>query len=79
MFICRGSIDVLDRMSKAADAICDGNLVEKQVSSQNNWNLLPTQVCVCVCVCVCACVRACICFSYVAVVMRMGKRKGQGY
>ena len=45
VFICRGSIDVLDRMSKAVDAICDGNLVEKQVRSQNNWNLLPTQVC----------------------------------
>ena len=60
MFICRGNIDVLDRMSKAADAICDGNLVEKQVRSQNNWNLLPTQVCAMLCVacivCLCLCV-----------------------
>ena len=38
----------MDCLSKAADAICDGNLVEKQVRSHNDWNLLPTQVCVCV-------------------------------
>ena len=41
---CRGMLGVLDSMSKAADAICDGNVVEKHVRSQNDWGLLPTQV-----------------------------------
>ena len=41
---CRGSMAVMDQISKAADAICDGNLVEKHVRSLNDWSLLPTQV-----------------------------------
>ena len=53
VFTCRGTIDVLNRISKAADAICDGNLVERQVRSQNDWNLLPAQVSVCMCAHVC--------------------------
>jgi len=35
---------VMDQISKAADAICDGNLVEKHVRSRNDWGLLPSQV-----------------------------------
>ena len=57
MFTFRGTIEVLDRMSKAADAICDGNLVEKQVRSHNDWNLLPAQVCVC-------CIHLCVSVYY---------------
>lgn len=30
-------------LSRAADSICDGDLVDRQIRSQQNWNLLPTQ------------------------------------
>ncbi|OXB67937.1 hypothetical protein ASZ78_005605 [Callipepla squamata] len=30
-------------LSRAADSICDGDLVDKQIRSKQNWNLLPTQ------------------------------------
>ncbi|XP_042322673.1 replication factor C subunit 1 isoform X2 [Sceloporus undulatus] len=30
-------------LSKAADSICDGDLVDRQIRSQQTWNLLPTQ------------------------------------
>lgn len=31
-------------LSRAADSICDGDLVDKQIRTKQNWNLLPTQV-----------------------------------
>lgn len=31
-------------LSKAADSICDGDLVDRQIRSKQNWSLLPTQV-----------------------------------
>ncbi|NWX43031.1 RFC1 factor, partial [Steatornis caripensis] len=30
-------------LSGAADSICDGDIVDKQIRSKQNWNLLPTQ------------------------------------
>ncbi|XP_051472605.1 replication factor C subunit 1 isoform X1 [Apus apus] len=30
-------------LSKAADSICDGDIVDKQIRSKQNWSLLPTQ------------------------------------
>ncbi|XP_048704503.2 replication factor C subunit 1 isoform X1 [Caretta caretta] len=30
-------------LSRAADSICDGDLVDRQIRSKQNWNLLPTQ------------------------------------
>ncbi|XP_066488649.1 replication factor C subunit 1 [Tiliqua scincoides] len=30
-------------LSKAADSICDGDLVDRQIRSKQSWNLLPTQ------------------------------------
>ncbi|XP_052055540.1 replication factor C subunit 1 isoform X2 [Apodemus sylvaticus] len=30
-------------LSRAADSICDGDLVDNQIRSKQNWNLLPTQ------------------------------------
>ncbi|XP_075276823.1 replication factor C subunit 1 isoform X1 [Opisthocomus hoazin] len=30
-------------LSRAADSICDGDIVDKQIRSKQNWNLLPTQ------------------------------------
>uniref|UniRef100_A0A8C9MRB9 Replication factor C subunit 1 n=1 Tax=Serinus canaria TaxID=9135 RepID=A0A8C9MRB9_SERCA len=30
-------------LSKAADSICDGDIVDRQIRSKQNWNLLPTQ------------------------------------
>ncbi|KAA0722360.1 Replication factor C subunit 1 A1-P145 [Triplophysa tibetana] len=30
-------------LSKAADSICDGDLVDKQIRSRQTWSLLPTQ------------------------------------
>uniref|UniRef100_A0A8B9C5V6 Replication factor C subunit 1 n=1 Tax=Anser brachyrhynchus TaxID=132585 RepID=A0A8B9C5V6_9AVES len=30
-------------LSRAADSICDGDLVDKQIRTKQNWNLLPTQ------------------------------------
>ncbi|XP_016061994.1 PREDICTED: replication factor C subunit 1 isoform X2 [Miniopterus natalensis] len=30
-------------LSRAADSICDGDLVDRQVRSKQNWSLLPTQ------------------------------------
>ncbi|KFQ81902.1 Replication factor C subunit 1, partial [Phoenicopterus ruber ruber] len=30
-------------LSRAADSICDGDIVDKQIRSRQNWNLLPTQ------------------------------------
>ncbi|XP_054993580.1 replication factor C subunit 1 [Sorex araneus] len=30
-------------LSRAADSICDGDLVDRQIRSMQNWNLLPTQ------------------------------------
>ncbi|XP_045690307.1 replication factor C subunit 1 isoform X1 [Phyllostomus hastatus] len=30
-------------LSRAADSICDGDLVDRQIRSQQNWSLLPTQ------------------------------------
>ncbi|XP_050803366.1 replication factor C subunit 1 [Gopherus flavomarginatus] len=30
-------------LSRAADSICDGDLVDKQIRSKQNWNLLPMQ------------------------------------
>ena len=34
----------LDLLSKAADSICDGDLVDKQIRSNQAWSLLPTMV-----------------------------------
>lgn len=31
-------------LSRAADSICDGDIVDRQIRSKQNWNLLPTQV-----------------------------------
>ncbi|XP_020641898.3 replication factor C subunit 1 isoform X1 [Pogona vitticeps] len=33
----------LTLLSKAADSICDGDLVDRQIRSRQNWSLLPTQ------------------------------------
>ncbi|NXN95136.1 RFC1 factor, partial [Rhinopomastus cyanomelas] len=30
-------------LSRAADSICDGDIVDKQIRSKQSWNLLPTQ------------------------------------
>uniref|UniRef100_A0A8U8BAW0 Replication factor C subunit 1 n=1 Tax=Geospiza parvula TaxID=87175 RepID=A0A8U8BAW0_GEOPR len=30
-------------LSRAADSICDGDIVDRQIRSKQNWNLLPTQ------------------------------------
>lgn len=30
-------------LSRAADSICDGDLVDSQIRSKQNWSLLPTQ------------------------------------
>ncbi|XP_015141138.3 replication factor C subunit 1 isoform X3 [Gallus gallus] len=30
-------------LSRAADSICDGDLVDKQIRTKQSWNLLPTQ------------------------------------
>ncbi|XP_074085720.1 replication factor C subunit 1 isoform X2 [Macrotis lagotis] len=30
-------------LSRAADSICDGDLVDRQIRSKQNWSLLPTQ------------------------------------
>uniref|UniRef100_A0A8C4JNN6 Replication factor C subunit 1 n=1 Tax=Dromaius novaehollandiae TaxID=8790 RepID=A0A8C4JNN6_DRONO len=30
-------------LSRAADSICDGDLVDRQIRSKQNWNLLPVQ------------------------------------
>ncbi|XP_039704675.1 replication factor C subunit 1 isoform X4 [Pteropus medius] len=30
-------------LSRAADSICDGDLVDRQIRSRQNWSLLPTQ------------------------------------
>ncbi|NXN33443.1 RFC1 factor, partial [Nycticryphes semicollaris] len=30
-------------LSRAADSICDGDIVDKQIRTKQNWNLLPTQ------------------------------------
>uniref|UniRef100_A0A8B9S5L7 Replication factor C subunit 1 n=1 Tax=Apteryx owenii TaxID=8824 RepID=A0A8B9S5L7_APTOW len=30
-------------LSRTADSICDGDLVDRQIRSKQNWNLLPTQ------------------------------------
>lgn len=30
-------------LSRAADSICDGDLVDRQIRSKQNWGLLPTQ------------------------------------
>ena len=32
-------------MAKTADAISDGNLVERLIRSDQNWSMLPLQVC----------------------------------
>lgn len=31
-------------LSKTADSISDGDLVDRQIRSRQNWSLLPTQV-----------------------------------
>lgn len=31
-------------LSKTADSIADGDLVDRQIRSRQNWSLLPTQV-----------------------------------
>lgn len=31
-------------LSKAADSICDGDLVDRRIRSRQIWSLLPTQV-----------------------------------
>ncbi|EPY78013.1 replication factor C subunit 1 [Camelus ferus] len=31
-------------LSRAADSICDGDLVDRQIRNKQNWSLLPTQV-----------------------------------
>lgn len=31
-------------LSKTADSICDGDLVDRRIRSGQNWSLLPTQV-----------------------------------
>ena len=36
----------LSLLSKAADSICDGDLVEKLIRQGGNWSMLPMQVCV---------------------------------
>lgn len=44
MFI-RGNLkNHLVLLSKTADSICDGDLVDKQIRSRQTWSLLPTQV-----------------------------------
>ena len=69
--VCRGMLGVLDSMSKAADAICDGNLVERHVRSQNDWGLLPTQVHAMLYICsLVACVPICV-HTYICVYVRM--------
>ena len=34
----------LSQLSRAADSLCDGDLVDKCVRSGGQWGLLPTQV-----------------------------------
>lgn len=42
---CRGDMKKhLMLLSRAADSICDGDLVDSQIRSKQNWSLLPTQV-----------------------------------
>ncbi|GAB5570879.1 replication factor C subunit 1 [Prionailurus iriomotensis] len=36
-------------LSRAADSICDGDLVDRQIRSKQNWSLLPTQGHLCQC------------------------------
>ena len=43
--IFRGNvIATLKCLAKAADSLCDGDLVEKKIRSSSNWTLLPLQV-----------------------------------
>jgi hypothetical protein len=43
--LCRGDMKKhLMLLSRAADSICDGDLVDNQIRSKQNWSLLPTQV-----------------------------------
>ena len=34
----------LSLLARTAESICDGDLVDRQVRGNGNWNLLPTQV-----------------------------------
>lgn len=44
-FFSRGNLKKhLVLLSRAADSICDGDIVDRQIRSKQNWNLLPTQV-----------------------------------
>ena len=41
----RGNLQAtLDLVARAADSICDGELVEKKIRSMSRWELLPLQV-----------------------------------
>ncbi len=45
LFLSRGnSCEVMKCIAKAADSICDGELVEKQIRASSRWELLPLQV-----------------------------------
>ena len=35
----------LDLISKAADSMCQGDLVDRAIRTTQRWSLLPTQVC----------------------------------
>lgn len=42
---CRGDKKKhLTLLSEAADSICIGDIIDKQIRNGNNWSLLPTQV-----------------------------------
>lgn len=36
-------------VAKAADSLCDGDLVERKIRSSQNWGLLPLQVYITIC------------------------------
>ena len=43
--LIRGNaVATLRCVAKAADSLCDGDLVEKKIRSSSNWGLLPLQV-----------------------------------
>ena len=44
LFSRGNAIGTLRCVAKAADSLCDGDLVEKKIRSSQNWGLLPLQV-----------------------------------
>lgn len=47
LFLYRGNVGKhLSQLSRAADSLCDGDLVDKCVRTGQQWGLLPTQVCI---------------------------------